>query len=99
MRASHARGAGPYPRRGKRDDHFGHDSRIHASGSFSRLGEVLAYYRGWRIVRSRIVRQWLASSTHRAVLLSRAYRYVGAGRSRGYFGSGRATIWVAQFGS
>jgi uncharacterized protein YkwD len=80
-------------------DRFGHDSRIRASGSFSRLGEVLAYYRSWRIVRSRIVRQWLGSPTHRAVLLSRAYRYVGAGRSRGYFGSSRATIWVAQFGS
>jgi uncharacterized protein YkwD len=80
-------------------DRFGHDSHIHASSSFSRLGEVLAYYRGWRIVRSAIIRRWLRSSTHRAVLLSRAFRYVGAGRSRGYFGGSRATQMVAQFGS
>src|SRR5919109_443366 len=80
-------------------DYFGHASRIQASSSFSRLGEVLAYYRGWRIVRSAIVRRWLRSPTHRAVLLSRSFRYVGAGRSRGYFDGSRTTIWVAQFGS
>lgn len=46
---------------------------------------------------ARTVSEWLASPSHRAVLLSPQYRYVGLGLAGGYFGSTRAEIWVDRF--
>jgi uncharacterized protein YkwD len=82
-----------------RANRFSHDRRIHASRRFRRLGEVLAYTRGWSIRRSPVIRGWMSSSTHRAVLLNPAYRYVGAGHVCARLGGRRATIWVAQLAS
>lgn len=79
-------------------DYFGHASRIQASRRFRRLGECLSLLPGWQLGRSRVVRGWLHSPVHRAILLSRSFTSVGASPARGRFGGRPATIWVAQFG-
>jgi uncharacterized protein YkwD len=81
-----------------RTDRFGHAARIRASRRFRRLGEILAYHRGYRARIRSTVRRWLRSPGHRRVMLSTRFRYVGAGKARGRLGRVRATTWVAQFG-
>ncbi len=78
---------------------FGHDSRIHASRRFRRLGEVLSISRGRRLRPRLAVRGWLGSPSHRFLLLDRNFRFVGAGPARGRFSGRRAAMWVAQFGA
>jgi uncharacterized protein YkwD len=62
-----------------------------------RLGEDLA----WTVLPdapSRVVRMWLASAPHRAVLLTPGYRRVGIGVAVGpYMGNDRATVVTADF--
>jgi uncharacterized protein YkwD len=93
-----ARSSAGYAGRLMQADRFGHASRIRASHRFSRLGEVLAFNRGWTSSASAVVRGWLRSPSHRAALLSPSFRYAGAGVVQGRFGSGKATIWVVHFG-
>lgn len=82
-----------------RGNRFAHGARINASSRFSRLGEILALTRGWKLRRTRTLSYWLGSSSHRAVLLSSSFRYIGAARVRGYFRERKAVIWTVQFGS
>ena len=77
---------------------FGHAARIHASSRFHSLGEALAMHSGSGLGIRGTVRQWLASPTHRPIVLTRSMRYVGAGASRGRFHGHRSTIWVLQVG-
>ena len=77
---------------------FGHGSRVSASHGFRRPGEALALHRGRKARIRRTVRNWLRSSGHRAIVLTRM-RHVGAGITTGRFGRRRATIWVLQVGS
>ena len=77
---------------------FAHADRIRAGGNFRRLGEALAWHSGGRPLYRPTLRRWLASPTHRELVLSSAYRWVGAARAVGRFGGGRATIWVLQLG-
>jgi uncharacterized protein YkwD len=75
-----------------------HRSRVSAGGSFSRLGEALAMHRGRGLGVGTIVRMWLNSPTHRAVILTRSMNLVGAGAAQGRFRGHRATVWVLQTG-
>jgi uncharacterized protein YkwD len=93
------RSSGRFARHLMRVDRFGHAARIHASGHFRMLGEVLAIHSGWGARYRAVIRGWLRSPPHRVLLLSRALRYVGAGRARGRFRGRRSTIWVVQFGA
>jgi uncharacterized protein YkwD len=77
---------------------FGHAARIHASSRFRSLGEALAMHTGLGLGVRDTVRRWLASPTHRPIVLTRSMRYVGAGVSRGRFHGRRSTIWVLQIG-
>ena len=77
---------------------FGHAARIHASSRFRNLGEALAMHGGMGLGVSDTVRRWLASPTHRPIVLTRSMRYVGAGVSRGSFRGAQSTIWVLQVG-
>ena len=81
-----------------RTDSFGHARHIWASRRFHRLGECLGRQSGFRLRRSMMVRAWLRSPGHRAILLSRHFNRVGAAPARGRFWGHRSTIWVAQFG-
>jgi uncharacterized protein YkwD len=87
-----------YARKLMKLDVFRHAPRIQASRGFRRLGECLAMTPGWRLKRSGVIRSWLHSPGHRAILLSRGFNRVGAAPARGRFWGRPSTIWVAQFG-
>lgn len=89
-----------------RNGYFAHGpwtTRVRAyAGSASRVGEVLgwlasgdpAYEATW------LVRNWLHSPPHRAVLLERGFGRVGIGRAIGAWGGGgSAGIYTADFAS
>jgi uncharacterized protein YkwD len=66
-----------------------------------RVGEDLAWGRGRAAAPAAIVAAWLASPTHRRVLLRRAYRVVGIGIVRGtpVDGPDRGVTYTADLGS
>jgi streptogrisin C len=102
LRASHSlrRSASAFAGRLMRTQRFAHAKRIHASSRFHTLGETLAIRMGARRWRPcAVVRAWLRSAGHRALLLSPAFRYAGAGYSHGRFGGRRAVIWVLHLGT
>lgn len=61
-------------------------------------GETLAWGVG-RVGRARaVVRAWMRSPEHRAVLLARGFRWVGIGTAVGRFqGHARARVWTADW--
>ena len=79
-------------------DFFGHSSHIRAPRRFRRLGEAIAYRRGYRRSTSGTLRAWLQSPGHRALILSSTFRFVGAGLSMGSCRGRAATIWVVHLG-
>ncbi len=71
------------------------------SGSDSYMvGETLAWGGRHRAKPRAIVRSWMRSSGHRAVILSSSYRHVGIGVARGapVTGVRRAATYTADFG-
>ena len=90
-------------------NYFAHESR--GGGSFDArvrrftrrraLGETLAMLGGGcrRGMATRVVRMWMNSPGHRAILLSPAFRRVGIGARAGSLGSGRACVVTADFAS
>lgn len=102
-----ARSADAHTRDMLRANFFGHASSNGTSmerrvGRFRpshRLGENLAYLPRGRPGAAAIVRMWLRSPTHRAILLSPAFRRVGVGRRTGSFGGSSAVVYTADFAS
>ncbi len=92
--SSLSRSSGRYARHMIRHDYFGHGSGV--TGRFAQAGETLAWHGGWKAQPRRTVRRWMASSGHRAVLLSPSFRKIGIGLARGRLGSRMATTWVAH---
>jgi uncharacterized protein YkwD len=81
-------------------DYFSHGAfsqRVRRYVRFRSIGETLAMTS--RCSARRVVRMWLNSPGHRAVLLSGAYRRVGIGRRTGRLGSQRACLVTADFAS
>jgi uncharacterized protein YkwD len=101
--ASHrrlARAADAHTRHMLTADFFAHGAfsqRVRRFVRFRRIGETLAW--SSRCSARHIVRMWLNSPGHRAVLLSRTYRRVGVGRRTGSLGSRRACVVTADFAS
>src|SRR5215218_6004364 len=95
-----ARAADAHTRSILRSNFFSHGAfsqRLRRYVRYRRIGEAIA-------MRSRcsargVVRMWLNSPPHRALLLSRGFRRVGIGRRRGSLGSGRACVVTADFAS
>jgi uncharacterized protein YkwD len=87
-----------YARYMLKNDHLGHLASIQAGGSFMFLGETLAWHSGWHPRVAATFSRWMASASHRAVLMSPTYKFIGTGKVRGRIGRGRATAWVAQLG-
>jgi uncharacterized protein YkwD len=81
-----------------RSGYFGHSNRIHASGRFKRLGEILEIQRGLRPGVRIAFHAWLRSPGHRAILMDPSFNYAGAGRAAGRFQGRKSTIWVMHFG-
>jgi uncharacterized protein YkwD len=80
-------------------DYFGHLSRIQASWTrWSWVGENLAMYPGWGVRVGSIVRGWLHSPPHRAVMLSPRFRAGGVGYAHGRMGGRRATTVTLHVG-
>ena len=78
---------------------FEHPAAIRAPGYFRLRGEVLARSAHKHPPAARIVRQWLASPSHRAVLLKSSYRFVGVGLAYGRLGNERGTLVTGHFGA
>jgi uncharacterized protein YkwD len=89
-------------------DYFAHESRD--GGSFAdrvrryanhrAIGETLAMLGGCgRKAARKVVRMWMNSPGHRAILLSSSYRKVGLGRRTGDLHGSRACVVTADFGS
>jgi uncharacterized protein YkwD len=77
--------------------HGDFSSRLRRYTHARHIGETIAMTS--RCSASRVVRMWLNSAPHRAVLLSGSFRRVGIGRRRGSLGTGRACVVTADFAS
>jgi uncharacterized protein YkwD len=89
-------------------DYFAHESRdgspfeerVRRFADHRALGETLAMLgRCGRRSPRRIVRMWMNSPGHRAILLSPTYRRVGIGKRTGRLGDRRACVVTADFAS
>jgi uncharacterized protein YkwD len=77
-------------------------ARVHHFLHSQAVGETLAWVPRFRCRRrhvSRVVRMWMHSAPHRAILLSRRYRRVGVGRRGGRLGRLSACVVTADFTS
>ena len=95
-----ARAADFHTRSMLRGDYFSHgafSSRLRRYIRARRIGETIAM--STRCSAGKVVRMWLNSPPHRAVLLSGGFRRVGIGRRVGSLGSGRACVVTADFAS
>jgi uncharacterized protein YkwD len=77
------------------------DARIRRYAHPQALGETLAMLGGGcgRGSARRVVRMWMNSPPHRAILLSGAYRRVGLAKRTGSLGSTHACVVTADFAS
>ena len=78
--------------------YFGHLASIRAPRRFGLRGEVLARSFANRLTARRIVRKWLRSPSHRAVLLDPRFRFVGVSLARGSLGLRPVTFVTGHFG-
>ena len=95
-----ARAADAHSRNMLRADFFAHGSfsqRVRHFVRYRSIGETIAMTS--RCSARAVVRMWLNSPSHRAVLLSGKFRRVGVGRRRGRLGSSRACMVTADFAS
>jgi uncharacterized protein YkwD len=76
------------------------DERVRRFARHKALGETLAMLGGCgRKSAGKVVRMWMNSPGHRAILLSSSYRRVGIGKRTGDLGGSRACVVTADFGS
>ena len=95
-----ARAADAHTRSMLRSDYFSHGAfsqRLRRYVSFRRIGETIAM--ATRCSARKVVRMWLNSPPHRAVLLSRGFRRIGVGRRKGRLGARPACVVTADFAS
>ena len=95
-----ARAADVHTRNMLRGDYFAHGAfaqRVRRYVRYRAIGETLAM--ASRCSARRIVRMWLDSPGHRAVLLSPRFRRVGIGRRTGRLGARRTCLVTANFAS
>ena len=95
-----ARAADAHTRSMLRSNYFSHgafSSRVRRYVSFRRIGETIAMTT--RCSARKVVRMWLNSPPHRAVLLAGGFRRIGVGRRKGRLGATRACVVTADFGS
>ena len=76
------------------------DQRVRRFADHRAVGETLAMLGGCggRAAR-KVVRMWMNSAGHRAILLSSSFRRVGVGKRKGDIGGSRACVVTADFGS
>jgi uncharacterized protein YkwD len=76
------------------------DARVRRFADHRSVGETLAWLSncGGGYAR-KVVRMWMDSPGHRAILLSSGFRRVGIGKRNGSLGSGSVCVVTADFGS
>jgi uncharacterized protein YkwD len=92
-------------------DYFAHTSptgstlydRIVNSGfrtiGYWEAGETLAWGTGLQGTPAQVVKAWMHSPEHRAIVLSPIFRFIGIGRAQGTFmGHPGADVWTADWG-
>jgi uncharacterized protein YkwD len=77
---------------------FRHLPGIRASRRFSLRGEVLAMTPAESPTAESVVRRWMASPAHRAVLMNPRFRYIGVGVAAGWLGDEPATFVTGHLG-
>jgi uncharacterized protein YkwD len=90
-----------------RADYLGHASqdgtpmatRVRRYTGARWVGENIAVTSRRRGVARRVVRMWMASPSHRAVLLSPKSRRIGVGRERGRLGTAAYSVFTVDFAS
>jgi len=95
-----ARAADAHSRNMLAADYFAHGAfaqRVRQYVGYRLIGETLAMMS--RCSAGRVVRLWLSSPGHRAVLLSPGFGRVGVGRRVGRLGNRRACMVTADFAS
>jgi uncharacterized protein YkwD len=76
------------------------DRRVRRFADHRALGETLAMLGGCgRKAARKVVRMWMNSPGHRAILLAGSFRRVGIGKRKGDLGGSRACVVTADFGS
>jgi uncharacterized protein YkwD len=76
------------------------DRRVRRYANHRALGETLAMMGGCgRGSARRVVRMWMNSPGHRAILLSSKFRRVGIAKRTGSLGGNRACVVTADFAS
>jgi uncharacterized protein YkwD len=107
-----AKAASAHSRDMVRNDFFAHDSptgstpkeRIDRAGYFDgasswAMGETIAWGSGGRATPSSIVRSWLSSPGHRAILLDGRYKDLGVGIALGAPGRDGGATFTGDFGA
>jgi uncharacterized protein YkwD len=92
------RSATRYSRHMVRSGYFGHSSRIRASSKYRTLGEILEAHFIRKPMVAYAARNWMNSSSHRSVILSRSFRVAGAGFAMGRYQGKPVTMWTMHFG-
>jgi uncharacterized protein YkwD len=75
------------------------DQRVRRYTSARWVGENIGVVSARGSSAARIVRMWMRSPGHRAVLLSRSSRRIGVGRGTGSVGSMRGAVYTANLAS
>jgi uncharacterized protein YkwD len=75
------------------------DRRVRGFVDARAVGETLAAVRGATDAAEMVVRLWMASPPHRAVMLSRSFRRIGVARDSGPISSIPAVVITADFAS
>jgi uncharacterized protein YkwD len=81
---------------------FGHGDwyqRVRSHAGTGTIGEILGYVQSvsQRHEARVIVRAWLNSATHRAVILSRSFSRAGVGRAWAHWGGMKTAIYTVDF--
>jgi uncharacterized protein YkwD len=96
--ASLRRSSFHYAHRMLGDQQFRHLDAIRLPHRFGLRGEVLARMDPGHESAEKVVRRWLASPSHRAVLLNRRFRFIGVGLAPGRLGGRPVTLVTGHFG-
>jgi uncharacterized protein YkwD len=109
LRASRplARAADRHTRDMIRRNFFAHDSsdgtpfgtRLNRYTTAARVGENIGYVAGGGNAAPQIVRMWMGSAGHRAMILTGSFRRVGIGGRSGQLGRDRVAVFTADFAS
>jgi uncharacterized protein YkwD len=90
------RSAGAFARWLVTHDQFQHRPSVSVTRNYHHCGEALALHYSLQAEVGGTVRSWLASPTHRALVLTNSMNLVGVGHATGRPGGKPRTVWVMQ---